>query len=70
MPLPMFLSLVFICNTESKDDKNDKVFDDKVVDDGWVDPSENVSIIGQSMTYLVTVSDDIISGRWRCWWPD
>ena len=40
MPLPMFLSLIYICNNESNDDKPEEVFDNKV------DPSENVSIIG------------------------
>ena len=60
MPLPMFLSLIFIYNNESNDDKNGEVFDDKVGDDEWVDPSENVSIIGPKY--------DIPSDH--SWWHD
>ena len=75
----MFLSLRFIGTDDGIwDDKQNQVNGSKV-DVDWQWPLlasriimlmmiELISKLGLAMKYLVTIPDDIISGRWCSWW--
>ena len=75
----MFLSLRFIGTDDGIwDDKQNQVNGSKVdVDWQWpllasriimLKMIELISKLGLAMKYLVTIPDDIISGRWCSWW--